>query len=159
MNVIYFFFLYVFFVSWHVNLHGLFNIKAILIEEQQSDKGFHTFPKGAVYGRHCVTGFRIHVQLRYCPASTQRRLHLFLKMTSDFSFNIIYIYIYIYIYVCVCVCVCVCECMPWCNSYHNRKWTRWHKIKYWMRLFCISHSTNTLGKSMNPAILPPAMSK
>ena len=24
---------------------------------------------------------------------------------------------------------------------------------------CISHSTNTLGKGMNPAILPPAMGK
>ena len=24
---------------------------------------------------------------------------------------------------------------------------------------CISHSTNTLGKSMNPIILPPAMGK
>ena len=24
---------------------------------------------------------------------------------------------------------------------------------------CISHSTNTLGKAMNPIILPPAMSK
>ena len=24
---------------------------------------------------------------------------------------------------------------------------------------CISHSTNTLGKGMNPVILPPAMSK
>ena len=24
---------------------------------------------------------------------------------------------------------------------------------------CISHSTNTLGKGMNPIILPPAMSK
>ena len=26
-------------------------------------------------------------------------------------------------------------------------------------IYCISHSTNTLGKSMNPIILPPAMIK
>ena len=26
-------------------------------------------------------------------------------------------------------------------------------------LHCISHSTNTLGKGMNPIILPPAMGK
>ena len=25
--------------------------------------------------------------------------------------------------------------------------------------YCISHSTNTLGKGMNPIILPPAMGK
>ena len=38
---------------------------------------------------------------------------------------------------------------PWCNGYHRRKWTK----------HCISHSTNTLGKGMNPIILPPTMGK
>ena len=43
-----------FFVYWHINLCGLFNAKAIIIEEQQwyylthswEDKGVYTFPKG-----------------------------------------------------------------------------------------------------------------
>ena len=29
-----------------------------------------------------------------------------------------------------------------------------HGFKSWMRLICISHSTNTLGKGMNPVISP-----
>ena len=31
--------------------------------------------------------------------------------------------------------------------------------KSWTRLIAFSHSTNTLGKNMNPIILPPAMGK
>ena len=46
---------------------------------------------------------------------------------------------------------------PWCNGYRRRKWTRWHEFKSWTD--CISHRTNTLGKRMNPIILPPAMGK
>ena len=78
----------------------------------------------------------------------------------------IYIYIYIYestltwraymyIYVCVWACVCVCV---WCNGYRRRKWTRRPEFKSWTRLITF-HSTNTLGKGMNPIILPPAMVK
>ena len=37
------------------------------------------------------------------------------------------------------------------------EWTRRHEFKSWTD--CISHSTNTLGKGMNPIILPPAMGK
>ena len=44
---------------------------------------------------------------------------------------------------------------PWCNGYRRRKWTRRHEFKSWMRLIVFSHSTNTLGKGMNPIILPP----
>ena len=43
----------------------------------------------------------------------------------------------------------------WCNGYRRRKWTWRHEFKS----DCISHSTNTLGKGMNPIILPPAMGK
>ena len=43
---------------------------------------------------------------------------------------------------------------PWCNGYRHRKWTRRHEFKSWT-----THSTNTLGKGMNPIILPPAMGK
>ena len=43
---------------------------------------------------------------------------------------------------------------PWCNGYRRRNWTRWHD-----ETNCISHSTNTLGKGMNPTVLPPAMVK
>ena len=46
---------------------------------------------------------------------------------------------------------------PWCNGYRHRNWTRRHEFKWWTD--CISHSTNTLGKGMNPIILPPAMGK
>ena len=38
-----------------------------------------------------------------------------------------------------------------------RNWTRRHEFKSWTD--CISHSTNTLGKGMNPIILAPAMGK
>ena len=38
-------------------------------------------------------------------------------------------------------------------------WTRRHEFKSWTRLIAFSHSTNTLGKGMNPIILPPAMGK
>ena len=33
------------------------------------------------------------------------------------------------------------------------------ELKSWTRLIAFSHSTNTLGKGMNPIILPPAMGK
>ena len=46
---------------------------------------------------------------------------------------------------------------PCCNGYRRRNWTRWHEFKSWTD--CISHSTNTLGKGMNPIILPPAKGK
>ena len=48
---------------------------------------------------------------------------------------------------------------PWCNCYRRRKWTRRLEFKSWTRLIAFSHSTNTLGKGMNPNILPPAMGK
>ena len=47
----------------------------------------------------------------------------------------------------------------WCNGYRRRKWTRRHEFKSWTRLIAFSHSTNTLGKGMNPIILPLAMGK
>ena len=48
---------------------------------------------------------------------------------------------------------------PWCNGYRHMKWTRQPEFKSWTRTDCISHSTNTLGKGMNPIILPPSMGK
>ena len=48
---------------------------------------------------------------------------------------------------------------PWCNGYPRRKRTRRHEFKNLDETDCISHSTNTLGKGMNPKILPPAMGK
>ena len=45
---------------------------------------------------------------------------------------------------------------PWCNGYRRRKWTRVQTLD---EADCISHRTNTLGKGMNPSILPPAMGK
>ena len=46
---------------------------------------------------------------------------------------------------------------PWSNGHRRRNWTRRHELKSWTD--CISHSTKTLGKGMNPIILPPAMGK
>ena len=54
------------------------------------------------------------------------------------------------------ICKCNGRC-PWCNGYRHRNWTRRHEFKSWTD--CISHSTNTPGKGMNPIILPPAMGK
>ena len=48
---------------------------------------------------------------------------------------------------------------PWCNGYRRRKWTGRHEFKSWTGMITFLHSTNTLGKAMNPIILPPAMGK
>ena len=48
---------------------------------------------------------------------------------------------------------------PWCNGYRRRKWTRRHEFKSGTRMIAFSHSTNTLGKGMNPIIVLPAMGK
>ena len=48
---------------------------------------------------------------------------------------------------------------PWCNGYRHRIWTRRSRVQFLDKTDCISHSTNTLGKGMNPIILPPAMGK
>ena len=45
----------------------------------------------------------------------------------------------------------------WCNGYRRKNWTRWHEFKSLTE--CISHCTNTLGKGINPIILPSAMGK
>ena len=55
------------------------------------------------------------------------------------------------------ICLIITRQCPWCNGYRRRNWTRQHEFKSWTD--CISHSTNTLGKGMNPIILPPAMVK
>ena len=47
----------------------------------------------------------------------------------------------------------------WSNDYSRRKWTHQPEFKSWTRLLAFSHRANTLGKGMNPTILPPAMSK
>ena len=41
----------------------------------------------------------------------------------------------------------------------RRKWTRRREFQILDETDSISHSTNTLGKGMNPIILPPAMGK
>ena len=54
-----------------------------------------------------------------------------------------YTQLYIYIY----------GWCPWCNGYTATR------VQILDLTDCISHSTNTLGKGMNPNILPPAMGK
>ena len=63
--------------------------------------------------------------------------------THTHTHTYIYIYIYIYIYG---VIVIVLENGPYDTSSNPGR-------------DCISHSANTLGKCMNPIILPPAMWK
>ena len=82
-----------------------------------------------------------------------------------------------YLCVCVCVCVCVYQVVPiGCSTFflpiiyhflggargvmvivagygHGDTSSNPHLTD------CISHSTNTLGKGLNPNILPPAMGK
>ena len=35
---------------------------------------------------------------------------------------------------------------PWCKRYRRRKWTRWHKFKYWTRLIAFHIALILLGK-------------
>ena len=44
---------------------------------------------------------------------------------------------------------------PWCNGYRRRNWTQRYEFKSWTE--CIP--LNTLGKGMDPIILPSAMGK
>ena len=46
----------------------------------------------------------------------------------------------------------------WCNGYVMEMETA-TRVQILDETDCISHSTNTLGKGMNPIILPPAMGK
>ena len=61
---------------------------------------------------------------------------------------------------CVCVCVCVCVC-GWATVFHLSMFDLIIKTRVQIldEADCISHSINTLGKGMNPNILPPAMGK
>ena len=50
------------------------------------------------------------------------------------------------------------------NNLHIGEWfqvcnTQWTRVQILDETCCISHSTNTLGKGMNPIIFPPAMGK
>ena len=48
---------------------------------------------------------------------------------------------------------------PWCHGYRRRIWTRATRVQILDLTDCISHSPNTLGKGINPIILPAAMGK
>ena len=43
---------------------------------------------------------------------------------------------------------------PWCNEMNTAT-----RVRILDETDCISHSTNTFGKGMNPIFLPPAMVK
>ena len=47
----------------------------------------------------------------------------------------------------------ILDMTPKCNGYRRRKWIQ---VQILDETDCISHSTNTLGKSMNRIIFPPA---
>ena len=69
--------------------------------------------------------------------------HVCIK-TLYFNLGIIYSFYYIYINI------------SWCNGYCCQKWIRQLELKSRTRLFAFH---NTLGKGMNPTILPSGMSK
>ena len=48
---------------------------------------------------------------------------------------------------------------PWCNGYSRRGMDTATRVQILDETDCISHSTNTLGKGMNPIILLLAMGK
>ena len=48
---------------------------------------------------------------------------------------------------------------PWCNGYRRREINTATRVQILAETDCISRSTNTLVKYMNPIILPPAMGK
>ena len=45
------------------------------------------------------------------------------------------------------------------NSYPRYKWIQRPGFKSLIRQFVFTHSVNTLGKGMNPTILPPTLDK
>ena len=108
---------------------------------------------------------------RFICRPIHSRIFPFLPWTSKKTLSLsLSIYIYIYIYICVCVCVCVW----WVRENRNisiaavsfifpRSSDDYESFplncKRSLSTVCISHSTNTLGKGMNPIILPPAMGK
>ena len=47
----------------------------------------------------------------------------------------------------------------WCNGYRRSEMDTVTRVQILDETECISHSTNTLGKGMNPIILPPAKGK
>ena len=58
----------------------------------------------------------------------------------------------------ICICLYVWRC-PWCNGYRHRIWTRRYEFNSWTRLIAFHIAPLSLGKGMNPIILPPAMGK
>ena len=70
-----------FFVKWHTNLCGLFNDKAILVEEQSWyystnswwDKRIHTFPKGIGPKMNVIA--RLEFELVYYEVEVQHVNH------------------------------------------------------------------------------------
>ena len=83
-----------------------------------------------------ASGYHFSIACKRIPSPTNG--YPFLLNANGYPFSIVY------------------KC-PWCNGYRRRNWTRRHEFKSWTD--CISHSTNTLGKGVNPIILPPAMGK
>ena len=47
----------------------------------------------------------------------------------------------------------------WCNGYLRRGMDMATRVQILDETDCISHSTNTFGKGINPIILPPCMGK
>ena len=79
-----------------------------------------------------------------------------LSTQLDVDDDDISIYIYICVYMCVCVCECVCVCVFRSSFLKMNMATR---VQILGDLDSISCTANTVGKDMNPIILPSAMCK
>ena len=54
----------------------------------------------------------------------------------------------------MCMCMCVYVCQKEKNYMTNRSMDTATRVQILDETDCISHSTNSLGKGMNPIILP-----
>ena len=65
------------------------------------------------------------------------------KFTGNSFLFFLSVYMYTHVYACLCVRIYICVSMCVCVCVSD----------------CISHSTNTIGRGMNPIIHHPAMGK
>ena len=79
------------FVSWHINLNGLFNAKATIQEKQQGyyltnswkDKGVHTFPKRICLIVNVIA--RLEFELAYYNPAAQSFNHYAMRIPPNRS--------------------------------------------------------------------------
>ena len=82
----------------------------------------------------------------WCDQMKMTAVQCKMSLKNTLKVGVLYSHIQLYVYG---------RC-PWCNGYRRRTYTA-TRVQILHATDCISHSTNTLGKGMNPIILPLAM--